>query len=378
MKIAYVTHYGKLYGANRSLLCLMDGLKDHSVQPYVIAPKQGPITEELSKRDIPFYTAPFKRWMSVDRWKVPARLGMNLGVLPLLVRKAHEWEVDLVHTNSSVTPIGALVAEVLSLPHTWHVREFGKRDFGLQYDWGKRLFQKVMSRADATIAVSEAVKRHVLSDVDVPSHVVYNGVIAQNRLEKLGKVAKAGDDHFSGQYTFAIVGQISPAKGQEQALRAMSRLIQEERPSRIRLLVAGSGTEKRVEFLRQLRKSLALEKNVTFLGYVSDPFEVYQQADAVLMCSPNEAMGRVTAEAMAAARPVIGYDNDGTAELIDDEHNGLLYDGTTEHLAHCMGRFVSKPGWAKSLGRNGWGKAKKEFTNEVYARRVYDVISNVL
>jgi len=375
MKVAFVTHYANLYGANRSLLCLTDGLQAYGVEPHVLAPKEGPITEELSKREIPFYTVPFKRWMAKDRWKAPARLGMNLGVLPLLVQKVRQWNVDLIHTNSSVTPIGALLAEVLSLPHTWHVREFGKRDFSLSYDWGRPVFRKLMSRADAAIAVSEAVHRHVLSDVDVPCHVVYNGVISEERLEKLGRQEGAQENDFAPPFTFAIVGQISPAKGQKQALRAVHRLAQKGKKAR--LLVAGSGAEEQVESLRRLHQTLNLEEEVSFLGYVSDPFEVYQRSDAVLMCSPHEAMGRVTAEAMAAARPVIGYDSDGTAELIDDGHDGLLYDGSTEDLADCMIQFVDNPDWARSLGQNGWEKAGKEFTNEVYAKRLYEVLCGI-
>lgn len=375
MRTAFVTHYSKLYGANRSLLCLLEGLKPYGVQPYVLAPKQGPITVELSRRNIPFYTIPFKRWMTKNPWKAPLRLGMNLGVLPLLVHKLRQWDVDLIHTNSSVTPIGALLAELLQLPHTWHVREFGKRDFDLLYDWGKLPFEKLISRADSTIAVSNAVYDRVLKDIDVSCHVVYNGVISKTEITAFSN----NDEKCGGgapPYTFSIVGRISPAKGQMQALRAFYRLRQQG--AEARLLVAGSGNKKHEDSLFRLRQSLGLEESVSFLGYISDPFDVYQRADAVLVCSPHEAMGRVTAEAMAAGRPVIGYDNDGTAELIYDGQNGLLYNGTTEHLSHCMRRFISNPDWAHSLGQNGRETARCHYTNEVYAKRIYEVLSGVL
>ena len=95
-----------------------------------------------------------------------------------------------------------------------------------------------------------------------------------------------------------------------QALRALHRLKQEG--GETCLLVAGDGKSEHVESLHQLCRSLNLNDEVSFLGYVSDPFDVYKRADAVLMCSPHEAMGRVTAEAMAAVLPVIGFDRDGT------------------------------------------------------------------
>ncbi len=376
MKIALVTHYAKLYGANRSLLGLIDGLQAYGVKSHVVAPGEGPITEELSKRNVPFYTIPFKRWMSKNRWKAPARLGLNLAVLPFIARQIRLWNVDLVHTNSSVTPVGALAAGVLSIPHTWHIREFGDLDYDLQHDMGKAIFRTLMCRSAATIAVSKAVREHVLSGIDVPCHVVYNGVISQDRLEKLGRETKEQNEDVSSPYTFALVGQISPAKGQKQALLAFHRLKQDGKVAC--LLIAGSGKERHVESLRRLRQALNLEKEVSLLGYVSDPFEVYQRADAVLMCSPHEAMGRVTAEAMVSARPVIGYDSDGTAELINDGHSGLLYDGSTKDLADSMNRFVDNPDLARSFGQNGWEKARRTYTNEVYARHVYKGLSKVM
>ena len=368
MNVLSITHYTELYGANRSLLSLLNGIPKHNFNGFLIAPYEGAITKEVKKRGIASYTLPFKRWMSTDRWKAPARLALNLSVLPVLARKASEWDVDLVHTNSSVTPIGALLSEVLSLPHVWHVREFGLRDFGLHYDWGRKLFKTFMGRAKATIAVSESVRQSVLNDVDTPSHVVYNGVISKTRLDQLGKREKYSVSKNENPFTFAIVGQICPEKGQKQALRALHLFKQEGGEGR--LLVAGDGSSEHVMSLRQLCQSLGLGDVVSFLGYVNEPFKVYQKADAVLMCSPHEAMGRVTAEAMAAARPVVGYNSDGTAELIDNEQNGLLYDGTTEDLADCMRRLMEAPDWARSLGENGQQKASAQFTNEIYAQRV--------
>lgn len=373
MKVCFVTHYTHLYGANKSLLSLVDKLQDHSVEPFVLVPSTGPITDKLSSLGVQFYSLPHKRWMSKAPWKAPARLVANVSVLPFAVTKILKWDIDLIYTNSSVIPIGAVLAALLSLPHVWHIREFGQRDFGLHYDWGKSPFQTLVSRADARIAVSEAVRQQVLSDVEPPSYVVYNGVISRERLDQLNpKQKESGGKPF----TFAIVGQISPAKGQKQALQALHQLRQESVEAR--LLVAGDGAAEHLESLDQLCQSLGLDDVVTLLGYVSDPFEVYRQADAVLMCSPHEAMGRVTAEAMAAARPVIGYNSDGTAELINDEQNGLLYDGTTEDLADCMRRLIEEPDWTRSLGENGQKKAKNKFTNEVYANRVCGILSEAI
>ena len=43
-----------------------------------------------------------------------------------------------------------------------------------------------------------------------------------------------------------------------------------------------------------------------------------------------------------------------------------------------MARFVENPKWAKELGINGWEKAWKEFTIEVYAKQVYGVLQEAI
>lgn len=52
------------------------------------------------------------------------------------------------------------------------------------------------------------------------------------------------------------------------------------------------------------------------------------------MCSKYEVMARVTAEEMVAPEPVIGYDNGGTAEIIENRITVLLYEGGNKNLAN--------------------------------------------
>ena len=132
------------------------------------------------------------------------------------------------------------------------------------------------------------------------------------------------------------------------------------------------------EKCRLLTRQLGIADQVEFWGYLADPYKAYMAADAVLMCSKYEGMGRTTVEAMAASRPVIGYDNAGTSELIIHQHTGLFYHGGPEALAACMRRFIENPDWARQMGKNGWKIARKKFTTEVYAEQIYNVLQSVL
>jgi glycosyltransferase involved in cell wall biosynthesis len=125
-----------------------------------------------------------------------------------------------------------------------------------------------------------------------------------------------------------------------------------------------------VERCRALVEKLALRERVTFRGHVADPWPYFVRADAVLMCSVSEAMGRVTAEAMATGRPVIGHATGGTSELIRDGQTGLLYSGDDEALAASMRRVLERPEWRRQLGEQAWRDARERFTIERYAGSV--------
>jgi len=309
----------------------------------------------------------------LSRIKAPARLILNLIILPSLLYKVKKWKPDVIYTNSSVTPIGILIAIFLRKPHIWHIREFGWLDYQLRYDFGEKFFKYWLNKSDAIIAISKAVKQVVLNGVRTKTYIIYNGVISRVEADILKKQLNLYSK--LPNYTFAIVGTLFPNKGQEQAIRALAYL-KKDYPN-ARLLIVGSGSEDYLKQLKDLCENLNIQEQVKFWGYISNPFEVYLKVDAVLMCSKYEAMGRVTAEAMAAAKPVIGYNSTGTAELIENEKTGLLYDGDYKNLAQCMTRFIENPKWAQQLGINGWEKARKEYTIEVYAKKVYDVLWQV-
>jgi hypothetical protein len=48
LRVAFLTHYAELYGANLSLLNLIEGLGRHGVSAHVISPEQGDLSNEFS------------------------------------------------------------------------------------------------------------------------------------------------------------------------------------------------------------------------------------------------------------------------------------------------------------------------------------------
>jgi glycosyltransferase involved in cell wall biosynthesis len=170
-----------------------------------------------------------------------------------------------------------------------------------------------------------------------------------------------------------MVGLIHPSKGQLEAVDALHLL--DAGGVDARLVIAGNGRDKE---LRSRMEALGLRGRVELTGFVEDPFSLFHTADAFLMCSRNEAMGRVTVEAMACALPVIGHASGGTLEILHDNVDGLLYPGGPEALAERMKRVATDHRLAVELGRTAARSAAERFSVERYASEVLDVYRSVL
>jgi glycosyltransferase involved in cell wall biosynthesis len=117
---------------------------------------------------------------------------------------------------------------------------------------------------------------------------------------------------------------------------------------------------------------LGITGAVTFTGYVPDPDALYAASDVVLMCSRNEAMGRVTAEAMSYGKAVVAFRGGATPELITHGKNGLLYE-TMEAFVQSMNELVQSPERRASLGRQAADDACARFSDEAYADAVFQI-----
>jgi glycosyltransferase involved in cell wall biosynthesis len=381
LRITFFTHYTELYGANLSMLALIDGLGRYGIRAHVICPDQGDLLPALSQRNIPFAQFPFEWWVSTQRtlWGAAKRFYRNCQLLHAINTQIVRWQTDLVYSNSSVFAIGAMASSSLHLPHIWHLREFGNRDYNLWPDLGAWLSRRIFRTAAARVFVSKALKQAFLGNTTPKNtYVIYNGVASVAVFEERRRSA----EQLRGRrqpFTFVLVGRFRNSKGQAVAIDAFS--IVARRFPEVRLILVGdagnTGEQGYYDRCRTRVGELALGDRVEFWGYIPDPERAFLAADAALMCSQNEAMGRVTVEAMSACRPVIGNDSGGTSELIDHGRTGLLYRGTAVDLAECMTRYIQSPELARQHGEAGWQVASIRNSTETYSAHVYDVIAGI-
>ncbi len=385
-------------GANRSLLGLVRGLQIHGVKSILLCPKEGDFTKALQEEGIEYLIAPFTNWVytkvSINYYLFPLRIIQNQILLPSLTRKVKALNPDIIYTNSSVTAIGAYLAHRLGKKHVWHIREFVREHYKTNYVFGQTNFLKWMNRSAAVVSISQALLDGVLPKVTAPKHLVYNGIMGEEEMDALSRpplapkgesahlTDKAQDSTLGARgesgkpFTFLNIGLIHPMKQQMQALKAFFMLSQKH--DNIQLIFVGKGRRIYTWRMKQFCKKHQLENKVRIMGYVPNPSEIYQQADALLMCSLHEGMGRVTAEAMAYGISVIGYESGATPELVEHGVNGLLYQGNAEELATQMEYLILNREKATKMGEAGREKAMAQFTTEKYVHQIFQLLKLVL
>src|SRR5262249_52799100 len=214
---------------------------------------------ELARRGIPAAVHPFEWWVSPRRTLLGAttRLLRNVRRLRPLAAQVARWGCDVVYSNSSVFAIGAIAAARLGLPHVWHLREFGMRDYDLIPDFGQHLSRQGFLTADTTIFVSHALRRALLGpSPPANSHVVYNGVASEVTFDERRRAAEL----LRGArrpFTFVLVGRFRESKGQAVAIRAFAQLAARHHGVRL-LLVGGAGQTGQQDYFDRCR-ALAAE-----------------------------------------------------------------------------------------------------------------------
>lgn len=376
MNILFVTHHDNFQGSSRSLMSLLEGLQEYDVVPFVVNPRESIFTEAIRTKGIQCAILPIPWWISrktLSLKKKREHVGVIRQSVPKLQKAIRGWKIDLVYTNSSVTPIGLIAARKERVPHIWHIREFGDLDFGLQFIYPKALSKAFMRQSDAIICHSKVVRNYYFKPGVKKVHQIYNGVALKDQFDE--RLALRQQSQQDRPFTFIMMSGITPKKGQEVALRALAEL--RDKGVLARLIIGGSGKTDYLEYLSNLCSEHKLEKQVEFTGLLKDPFPSYYAADCTLICSENEAFSRVGLEAMSTALPLIGKNSGGNPEIIVDGETGFLYN-TIDELVEAMLKLAQNPEQGRKMGLAGWQRARDLFNIENYAANVYKVIASVM
>jgi glycosyltransferase involved in cell wall biosynthesis len=176
------------------------------------------------------------------------------------------------------------------------------------------------------------------------------------------------------------VGQIMPHKGVNAAIEALKWIRVKKECEMVRLTIAGGTILPDYETsLRKLVLELGLENHVHFTGFVphEELPEIYRQHDILIFPSVwDEPFGIALLEAMSSGLAVVATATGGSAEIIKDEENAMVFPpGDAQACAHQIQRLSHDFTLFQRLVRAARRKVEEAFRFETTLDRIEDSLS---
>jgi len=245
---------------------------------------------------------------------------------------------------------------------------------------GWKLFAKrTMENADKIIAISECLKQDIIKYLKVSEEkirVVYNGKDERFKPLDQKEIAEL-KRKYSLDFSFILyVGILQSRKNVSNIIKAYYKLKKEG--TNHKLVIAGRGKGRQYKGILKTVKTLNLQKEVIFTGYIPDDDlpKLYNAADLFVFPSIYEAFGLPPLEAMACGTPVITSDRGAFPEVVGDA--GIMIDPyDVDGLAKAMHEVLNNNGLREDMIKKGLKRAKM-FSWEKCAKGVLRVYEEVL
>ncbi len=281
----------------------------------------------------------------------------------LMLNKTEKF--DIIHAQTRVAQVlASYMSKIIKIPFVSTCHGFFRRNIGRQIYpcWGERV-----------IAISEAVKKHLMLDFYLPEErvkLVHNGIDI-DRFKVLPR--RSDPDH--KDRTVGIIARLSTVKGHKYLIGAMSEVIREFDDAR--LFIFGQGKIK-YELVRQA-ESLNISEKVFFLPSISNTPEVLQEIDIFVMPSVQEGLGLSILEALACGIPVVASNVGGIPSIIKHDVSGLLVEpGNSMALAGAIMRLMEDRNLAMRLGQKGRQEVEERFNREKMVADIEKIYEEVL
>lgn len=153
--------------------------------------------------------------------------------------------------------------------------------------------------------------------------------------------------------SFVYVGRISPEKSIDVVLKAFAIVLRKRR--RAKLIIIGDGPS--LPGIKKLAQELGLRSAVEFMGHIDHDDLIENRVpllgDMFVTASKTENQPMSILEAMSFGLPVVGASAKGIPELVQHDHNGMLFEADNhEEMAKRMLRMSYKTKMCRRMGRN--------------------------
>lgn len=366
--ILFLHETARIGGAENSLISLITNIHKDVFTPFFICSEEGILVDEIKKLGI-----------ETEIINMPKVRRLN-GVITA-IRKINGFiknrKISLVHSQSIRTHVyGTIAAKFNGIPVIWHERNLITNEI-IDPD----RFLSVLP--DKIICNSEAIRKRFEKSMNWHKTVtIFNGIDT-----KIFNPDLKGDNIRNkyglkrDEIVIGISSRFDTEKGHEYFLKAAKIVLAKHK--NIKFLVVGSGVFKehieRENYLKTYTEKLGISNNVIFTGFLNGMQNIYAAMNVLVLASFAEPFGRVTFEAMACGKPVIGTNIGGTPEIVIDGKTGILIPPKDENkLAEAVIKLLDNQEMMRQMGKAGRKRVEELFSIERHVQRIEQIYKEVL
>jgi glycosyltransferase involved in cell wall biosynthesis len=381
IRVLFISHDSGLYGAQLSLLGLLQKLDRNRFEPWVVANSEGPLVAAIRDLDIPVVIRPIVHWVASGSAIEQTWFSQVKSVLDGL--RARVWaiahlieqnDIRIVYTNTVTCIEGALAARITHRLHVWHLREKVRANSQLRSIVPSYVLPWFINALSWRVLVNSQFlyRAYTYSPLRKKLSVVYNGVDPDKfsfNHEEASLLLRSELNIPSNHKIVATIGSVIPRKGQLLFADSASRLVLTT-PD-VTFIVVGDGSAEYMKLIQNNVKKLGLESNFHFLGCRKDIPKILAGVDLLVIAADEEPFGRTVIEAMAAGIPVVSTKCGGPEEIILDGVTGLLTPlKSPSAMAEAIKRILNNPDFSEALIKASKDRLFQKFTLQAYADNV--------
>lgn len=354
---------GQMGGAAHSLIGITRKIKEHGWNPHVAVSTGSLLIDEL--RAIGVTVTPFDlRPMNLH---APLQTGLNFFRWIQLLK---DVQPVIIHENTFGESLAfGWTPKILGIPYISHVRFPGSSDH----------FRYVLRRVPTPAAFifnSFAMQASCSNEINkyassAAQYVVHNAIDLSAFTPK--------EKPPSPPFRIAIIGNLAPYKRHDVFLQIAQGILKIRKDVEFLIMGDHSGYPGRIEQLKAQSELLNISEWVKFLGYCRDVPQQLSKVHVVVHPANFEAFGRVVLESIAAGRPVVGSNNGGIPEIIDDGETGFLVDiGDINGYVKAVLQLIEDKCLWENMSAAGSKRAHSRFTLDDHVKYLAEIYDEIL
>lgn len=380
LRIAWIIAGDEIGGVAQAVRGLTKAVPAQGIEPLFISLADGPFVEELRARGhtvavlgnfhFPVLQGSFGEKLAT----LPAMQQATASTLPSLAAELGRSQAQATHFLwPNLLPLVGRAARRASLPTFWEMPNvLGRYPFAVN----RRITQFNMWRYGIVCLANSEYTAGTVGGWPVRPVVLYPGADPARFVPGATEsITRAALGVKPGAVVLAMIGRVTPAKGQAVLLRALADMAAEH-PDLHALIVGGAESAEYLREIKGLADKPTLRGRVHIVGATAEPERYYGVVDiAVSAYSGAEGFGLSVVEAMLAGKPVLAHALGGPAETVVDGVTGWHVKApTVEAFRNGIQRALAdRPRWAK-MGAAGRARALQYFSLPVQAARYAEIV----